>query len=73
MIFSQKVKNILNCKRHLKISVNLKDVEWTPITFTKRKLEPGGRDETVPFILERLLTLDLIDTSRLSNNRTGSV
>jgi L,D-transpeptidase YcbB len=47
----------------LKQFKGFEELEWTPIYFSKRKLEVGSHDHNVPLILERLIAFDLIDTS----------
>jgi L,D-transpeptidase YcbB len=59
-----KSKKYVKLQAALKEFSKLNDVEWKPITFSKKKLESGGRDEAVPYIVERLIALDLLDTSR---------
>jgi L,D-transpeptidase YcbB len=59
-----KSKKYVRLQAALKEFSKLKDTEWTPIFFSKRKLEAGSHDASVPLILERLVSLNLLDTSQ---------
>lgn len=60
-----KSKRYTDLQAALKYYNRFKDIEWQAIPIPEKKLEVGMKDSTLALIINRLITLEYLDTSRV--------
>ncbi len=63
-----KSKRYKNLQAALKNYDRFKNAEWPPIPIPSQKIEVGARDALIALIINRLITLEYIDTSKFKIN-----
>jgi murein L,D-transpeptidase YcbB/YkuD len=60
-----KSKRYKDLQQALKYYNRFKDIEWPPIPIPIKKIEVGAKDSTISFIIDRLIKLEYLDTSKV--------
>ena len=60
-----KSKRYTELQSALKYYGKFKDIEWTPIPIPSKKIEPGNNDSLVAKIVQKLISLEYLDTSKI--------
>ena len=60
-----KSKRYKDLQQALKYYNRFKDIEWPPIPIPTKKIEVGAKDSTISFIIDRLIKLEYLDTSKV--------
>lgn len=60
-----KSKRYKDLQRALKYYNRFKGIEWPPTPIPTKKIEVGAKDSTISFIIDRLIKLEYLDTSKV--------